>query len=83
MKQCETLEKMLKMSAQDRDRAGRVVARSFYAILRRNGFGPGEIMAVAGHILDGVIRDMKAHGEEGAGNGPAGLIQRRAGSSVA
>ncbi len=64
MKQCETLEKMLKMSSGDRDKAGRVVARSFYVVLRRNGFTQTDIMNVAGHLLDGVIKDMKIKGKD-------------------
>jgi hypothetical protein len=64
MKQCETLEKMLKMSSGDRDRAGRVVARSFYVTMRRNGFTQTDIMNVAGHLLDGVIKDMKVKGKD-------------------
>jgi len=64
MKQCETLERMLKMSAGDRKKTGKVVARSFYSILRRNEFTHAEIMDVAGFILDGVIKDMKVNGKD-------------------
>lgn len=59
MKNCETLEKMLKMAPDDRRKAGKIVARSFYKTLRRNGFSHGDIMSFAGHLLDGVIREMK------------------------
>ena len=64
MKNCETLERMLKMSVGDRDKTGRIVARSFYKILRQNEFTHAEIMDVTGHILDGVIKDMKANGKD-------------------
>ena len=64
MKNCETLERMLKMSAGDREKTGKVVARSFYKILRQNGFTHADIMDVAGHILDGVIKDMKINGKD-------------------
>jgi hypothetical protein len=63
MKNCETLERMLKMSAGDREKTGKIVARSFYNILRKNGFTQADIMEVAGHILDGVIKDMKVNGK--------------------
>jgi hypothetical protein len=64
MKNCETLERMLKMSAGDREKTGKVVARSFYNILRQNGFTQAEIMEVTGHILDGVIKDIKVNGKD-------------------
>lgn len=64
MKQCETLERMLKLSAGDREKTGKIVARSFYKILRQNGFTHADIMDVAGNILDGVIKDMKVNGKD-------------------
>ena len=64
MKNCETLERILKMSAGDREKTGKVVARSFYNILHKNGFTQADIMDVAGHILDGVIKDMKNNGKD-------------------
>jgi hypothetical protein len=59
MKNCETLEKMLSMAPDDRRKAGKVLARSFYKTLRRNGFSQGDIMSFAGYLLDDVIREMK------------------------
>ncbi|MGD8353390.1 MAG: hypothetical protein PVJ01_04415 [Pseudomonadota bacterium] len=64
MKSCETLERMLKMSAGDRERTGKVVARSFYKILRQNGFSQSEIMNVTGNILDEVMKDIRANGKD-------------------
>ncbi len=64
MKECRTLEKMLQLSSGNRTRAGKVVARTFFKVLRRNGFTHSDIMAVAGHLLDGVIRDIKVNGKE-------------------
>lgn len=64
MKNCETLEKMLKMSAGDREKTGRIVARSYYKILRRNGFTQSDIINVAGHLLDSVITDIKNNGKD-------------------
>jgi len=64
MKNCETLDRMLQMSAGDREKTGRIVARSFYNILRRNGFTQAQIMDVAGQLLDGVIKDMKVNGKD-------------------
>jgi len=64
MKNCETLERMLNMSAGDREKTGKIVARSFYKILRENEFTHAEIMDVTGHILDGVIKDIQANGKD-------------------
>jgi hypothetical protein len=57
-KQCDTLEKMISLSADDRDRASKVVARSFFRILAKNGFSHSDIMDFAGNLLDEVMRDM-------------------------
>ena len=64
MKNCDTLEKMLRLSAGDRERAGKVIARSFYKLLCQNGFTQAEIMDVAGYLLDGVIGDMRTKGKD-------------------
>ncbi len=61
MKDVETLERMLTMSAGDRAKTGKVEARSFYKILRQNVFTHAYIMAVTGHMLDDVIKDIKDH----------------------
>ena len=55
---------MLKLSAGDREKTGKIVARSFYKILRQNGFTHADVMDVAGYILDGVIKDMKVNGKD-------------------
>ena len=64
MKNCETLERMLKISEGDREKTGKVVARSFYKILRHNDFTHPEIMDVTGYILDEVMKDIKANGKD-------------------
>lgn len=64
MKSCETLERMLKMSDGDREKTGKVVARSFYKILRQNDFTHPEIIDVTGFILDEVMKDIKANGKD-------------------
>ena len=64
MEKCRTIERMLQISSQDRARASHVVARSFYRMLRRNGFSQSEIMTFTGQILDEVIKDLKANGKD-------------------
>ncbi len=83
MKQCETLERMLKLSAGDREKTGKIVARSFYKILRQNGFTHADVMDVAGFILDGVIKDMKVNGKDKEQSGSVTELVVRSGSRVA
>jgi hypothetical protein len=64
MKNCQTIEKMLQMSSEDRTRASYVVARSFFRMLRRNGFLQSEIMNFAGQLLDEVIKDIAINGKD-------------------
>ena len=64
MENCRTIEKMLQMSTEERTKASKVVAKSFYRMLRRNGFSQSEIMTFAGQILDEVIKDLKVNGSE-------------------
>ena len=58
MNQCDTMEKMLQLSPDNRERASKVVARSFYRVLARNGFSHSDIMNFAGNLLDEVMKDM-------------------------
>ena len=69
------------MSADDREKTGKVVARLFYSILRQNEFTHAEIMDVTGHILDGVIKDIKANGKDV--KKPVDLISRPSSKEVA
>ena len=64
MKNCETLERVLKKSQGDPEKTGMVVARSFYKILRQNGFTHPQIMDVTGFILDEVMKDVKSNGKD-------------------
>ena len=64
MKYCETLGRMLEKSGGDRDKTGKVVARSFYKILRTNGFTHPEILEVTGNMMDEVMKDIKANGKD-------------------
>ena len=59
MNQCDTMEKMLQLSPDNRERASKVVARSFFRILVKNGFSHSDIMDFAGNLLDEVMRDMR------------------------
>ena len=73
IKSCETLERIVEISASDQERAARLVARSFYKILRGNGFTRNQVINVAEHLLDGLIGEMKdsAEGNEEVETSPA------------
>ena len=58
------MEIVLKISEGDHERTGRVVARSFYKMLRDNGFSHPEIISLAGRVLDEVIKDIRANGKD-------------------
>ncbi len=64
MHQCDILEKMINLSPDNRERTSKVVARSFFRILAKNGFSHSDIMDFAGNLLDEVMRDMVASGEK-------------------
>ena len=64
MHQCDILEKMINLSPDNRERTSKVVARSFFRILAKNGFSHSDIMDFAGNLLDEVMRDMGASGEK-------------------
>ena len=64
MKYCETLERLLEKSGGDREKTGKVVARSFYKILRQNGFTHPEVLEVTGNMMDEVMKDIKVNGKD-------------------
>jgi hypothetical protein len=55
---------MINLSPDNRERTSKVVARSFFRILAKNGFSHSDIMDFAGNLLDEVMRDMGASGEK-------------------
>jgi hypothetical protein len=64
MQKCDLIEKMINISADERGRTSKVVARSFFRILAKNGFSHSDIMDFAGNLLDEVMKDMGASGEK-------------------
>lgn len=51
------LERYNHMSDDEREKAARVIARSFYRLLRRNGFSRNQVISMAGYLLDGLLED--------------------------
>ena len=64
MKSCGDFERIVELSQKDEERAAKFVARSFYRILRRNGFTQNQIINVASHLLDGLIQEMNGSVEQ-------------------
>ncbi|NOY86531.1 MAG: hypothetical protein GXP52_04450 [Deltaproteobacteria bacterium] len=46
-------------STQGRDKDVEMMARSFYRLLRKNGYTQNQVISVAGYILDGLIREFE------------------------
>jgi hypothetical protein len=60
-KEQNQMEKVIQLAANDAERAARVVARSFYKILRKNGFSNEQIIAVANNILECLIESLEGY----------------------
>jgi hypothetical protein len=60
-KEQSQMEKVIQLAANDAERAARVVARSFYKILRKNGFSNEQIIAVANNMLECLIESLEGY----------------------
>lgn len=54
----------VKLAANNTEKAAEIVAKSFYKILRKNGFDDTQIMNVANNILDCLIRSLEGYEEK-------------------
>lgn len=61
MKEQNQMDKVIQLAVVDPERAARVVARSFYKVLRRNGFSDDQIIAVANNILDCLLESLDGY----------------------
>jgi hypothetical protein len=75
MKQCDILEKMINLSPESRARTSKVVARSFFRILSKNGFTHSDIMDFAGNLLDEVMGDMKEDGQDSSSSSEISVVE--------
>ncbi len=57
-------DEYVKMAAQDAEQASVVVAKSFYKILRKNGFTDAQIFNVANNLLDCLIQTLESYGDK-------------------
>ena len=46
------------------DHASKIIARSFYKILRKNGFNDSQIINIANHLLDCLIKSLDEYKEK-------------------
>ena len=60
-KEHNQMDKVIQLAVVDPERAARVVARSFYKVLRRNGFSDDQIIAVANNILDCLLESLDGY----------------------
>jgi predicted transcriptional regulator len=51
------------LAAKDAAKASEIVAKSFYKILRKNGFSDAQIINVANNILDCLIQTLDSYKE--------------------
>ena len=58
-KSCGAMERIVEVCARDQERAARFVARSFYKVLRRNGFSKNQVIDVASHLIDALVTEMR------------------------
>ncbi len=58
----------VKLAINDSEKASEIVAKSFYKILRKNGFTDAQIINVANSILDCLIQTLDSYRER-AGEG--------------
>ena len=55
------------IAIKDSGKASEVVAKSFYKILRKNGFNDNQIISVANNILDCLIQTLESYKERTVG----------------
>jgi glycosylphosphatidylinositol transamidase (GPIT) subunit GPI8 len=61
MNKNEHFDKLVNLSAQDTERAAALVAKSFYKVLRKNGFSDDQIISVANNLLGCLIHALDGY----------------------
>jgi hypothetical protein len=54
-------DEYVKLAANNTEKAAKIVAKSFYKILRKNGFDDAQIVNVANNILDCLIHSLEGY----------------------
>lgn len=60
----KNFDKYVEDAVNNTDHASEVIARSFYKILRKNGFGDSQIINTANNILDCLIKSLDGYKEK-------------------
>ena len=58
------LDEYVDYAVNNTDHASELIARSFYKILRKNGFNNSQIINTANHILDCLIKSLDGYKEK-------------------
>ena len=66
MDQHQQMDKIIQMAAVDAEKASRLIARSFYKVLRKNGFTDDQIISVANNMLDCLIESLDGYKKKNA-----------------
>ncbi len=61
MEQNQHMDKIIQLAAKDAEKASRLIARSFYKVLRKNGFSDDQIISVANNMLDCLIDSLDGY----------------------
>ena len=66
MDQHQHMDKIIRLAAEDSEKASRLIARSFYKVLRKNGFTDDQIISVANNMLDNLIESLDGYKNKSA-----------------
>ncbi len=64
MKDGNKFEDIVRIASRDTEKASRIISKSFYKVLRRNGFTDDQIISVASDILGCLIESLEGYREK-------------------
>jgi glycosylphosphatidylinositol transamidase (GPIT) subunit GPI8 len=64
MKEDNKFEEIVRIASRDTEKASRIISKSFYKVLRRNGFSDEQIISVASDILGCLIESLDGYREK-------------------
>lgn len=78
MVQHNQMDKIIQLAAKNAEQASRLIARSFYKVLRKNGFSDDQIIAVANNILDCLIESLDGYKNKSASKESSQIVSMEA-----